>query len=304
MRISAALYVALLLGLVNIDIILAQSMDTAFTYQGRLKQDGSPIDQTCDFQFGLWNDPNTGVQVGVPVVKDNIYVIGGLFTVQLDFGAATFNGEQRWLEIAVRYPHDPTDTAPFITLSPRQSITAAPYALHTRGLYVDATGKLGIGTLNPSSKLSVSDNTALEYAVSFDQSTSTGHTLKLTMDGPSPMSNLIYADPGGIGNLFVVTGDGKVGVGTHRPSVKLDVYGDINTTTQFKIGGYPVLSSPNFDSLFVGLGAGTNNSSGYYNTFLGNNSGYSNTTGHSNTFLGDRAGYFTNTGFGNVFLGN
>ena|GEM_PF-2873554 len=48
----------------------------------------------------------------------------GLFTVQLDFGAAAFPGEARWLAIAVQCSGDSAYTA----LTPRQALTAAPYA--------------------------------------------------------------------------------------------------------------------------------------------------------------------------------
>ncbi|MFH1615980.1 MAG: hypothetical protein ABIG61_12965 [Planctomycetota bacterium] len=57
------------------------------------------------------------------------------------------------------------------------------------------------------------------------------------------------------------------------------------------------------DNTFVGLDAGTNNTSGYANAFLGYQAGYSNTTGHLNTFLGLRTGYSNTTGSYNTFLG-
>src|SRR5207244_3413240 len=70
----------------------------------------------------------------------------------IDFGAAAFNGDARWLEIAVR---SPAGGGTFTTLSPRQPLTGAPYALQTRGLYVDTTGKVGIGTTAPAWRLEV-----------------------------------------------------------------------------------------------------------------------------------------------------
>ena len=49
-------------------------------------------------------------------------VADGLFTVALDFGAGAFNGDARWLEVAVYK----TGTG-WVVLSPRQPLLAAPY---------------------------------------------------------------------------------------------------------------------------------------------------------------------------------
>ena len=103
-------------------------LDTAFTYQGELRQGGLPADTTADFEFTLWDDAQMGMQVGAGVYLGNVPVAQGRFTVTLDFGSAAFAGAERWLEVAVRAPHDPTGTLPMTTLSPRQKLTATPYA--------------------------------------------------------------------------------------------------------------------------------------------------------------------------------
>jgi hypothetical protein len=39
------------------------SVTTSFTYQGRLANDGGdPIDDSCDFRFTLWDDPEPGAR--------------------------------------------------------------------------------------------------------------------------------------------------------------------------------------------------------------------------------------------------
>lgn len=100
-------------------------LGTAFTYSGQLKQGGSPVNDTCDYEFELYDDPDGANQVG-PTVPETVVVAGGQFTVGLDFGSDIFTGDARWLEIAVCCP-SPCDN--FTTLSPRQELTPTPYAL-------------------------------------------------------------------------------------------------------------------------------------------------------------------------------
>jgi hypothetical protein len=104
-------------------------LGTAFTYQGRLTEDGNLAQGTYDFRFTLYDAASAGTQVGSVVTKSGITVTDGLFTVELDFGSGVFTGEARYLEIAVR---PGATVAPFTTLSPRQALTSAPYALGLR----------------------------------------------------------------------------------------------------------------------------------------------------------------------------
>ncbi len=101
----------------------------AFTYQGHLRDGGLPVDGVCDFQFGLWNTAADGAQVGAPQTVAGLPLADGRFTARLDFGAGTFDGDPRWLEIAVRCPSGSGD---YITLAPRQPVDVAPYALYAR----------------------------------------------------------------------------------------------------------------------------------------------------------------------------
>jgi hypothetical protein len=105
-------------------------MRTAYTYQGRLIEGDDAGDGLYDFAFKLFDDPCTGTQQGSTVNIDDLDVIDGYFTVELDFGVA-FKGDARWLEIDVR-PGASIDGNDFVTLIPRQEVTPTPYALYAQ----------------------------------------------------------------------------------------------------------------------------------------------------------------------------
>jgi len=123
------------------------ALGTAFTYQGQLKQGGNPVNANCDFQFSLWNASSGGTQVGTTQTKSNVSVSNGLFTTSLDFGSV-FTGDALWLAVAVRCP---AGSGMYTNLSPRQALTAAPYALGLR------PGAAIVGQEGAYSALSVSN---------------------------------------------------------------------------------------------------------------------------------------------------
>ncbi|UCF42275.1 MAG: hypothetical protein JSV99_06590 [Planctomycetota bacterium] len=114
----------------------------------------------------------------------------------------------------------------------------------------------------------------------------------------------------GYGGYFAgnakVTGDltvgGNVGLSTTAPTEKLDVNGNININSVYKIGGQTTLSVAGMSNIFAGGNAGAINT-GTGNTFVGDNAGFNNTSGSTNTFVGARAGYSNTTGGDNTFLG-
>ncbi|MHC4752579.1 MAG: PASTA domain-containing protein [Planctomycetota bacterium] len=102
-----------------------------FTYQGRLLESNVVANDVFDFQFKLFDDPNIilGNQLTSTIDVNDLDVIDGYFTVELDFGSdpIIFDGNDRWLEVSVR-PGDSTGS--FTALSPRQEITPTPYAVY------------------------------------------------------------------------------------------------------------------------------------------------------------------------------
>lgn len=121
--------VVLALGLMvcHATVCNAIPMGTVFTYQGRLIDANAAADGDYDFKFKLFNADSGGSQVGSDVSKDDVKVMDGYFTVELDFGNV-FTAEARWLEIGVR---EGTSNGTFTTLIPRQKVTPAPYAINT-----------------------------------------------------------------------------------------------------------------------------------------------------------------------------
>jgi hypothetical protein len=97
--------------------LLAQTeVGSEFDYQGQLKQDGLPLNDSIDLEFSLHADPTTPDQIGTNIRVDNVPVVKGLFNVSLNFGVEAFAGSARWLEVRVRIPHDPADAAPSVLL--------------------------------------------------------------------------------------------------------------------------------------------------------------------------------------------
>lgn len=108
----------------------AQTMDLAtdFTYQGYLEQDSLAVNATCGMRFALFDAITAGNQIGTTKNLSSVLVSNGVFTVNLDFGVAAFNGADRYLRIAVDCGTG------YQTLAPRQALTPVPYALGLYGL--------------------------------------------------------------------------------------------------------------------------------------------------------------------------
>ena len=116
-----------------VDDVSAQG--TAFTYQGRLNDSGSPASGNYDFTFALFNNSGTNSgQVGSTLTNLDVGVTNGLFTAALDFGA-NFPGASRWLAVGVRT----NGSANFTGLSPLQELTPTPYAIYAPNAGTAAT---------------------------------------------------------------------------------------------------------------------------------------------------------------------
>lgn len=124
-----------LLSVANCQFSTGLAQGTAFTYQGRLNDGGTPAHGTYDLRFTIYDAASGGSLVGGPVGAAPIGLTNGLFTASLDFGPQVFNGGARWLNVEVRT----NGVGNFSALSPRQPLTSAPYALYSANAGVAAT---------------------------------------------------------------------------------------------------------------------------------------------------------------------
>jgi hypothetical protein len=181
----------------------AAAQSTTFTYQGRLTDGTNAANGSYDLTFSLFSVSSGPGQVGSIYITSATPVSNGLFTVTLDFGA-NFPGANRWLEISVRT----NGGGAYTTLSPRQAITATPYAVFatTSGTASNLVNGSVVKSLN-----GLRDDVTLAAGTNMTI-TPNGNTLTLAAVGA-----------GGSGIWSVLNNNayynaGNVGIGTTTPS--------------------------------------------------------------------------------------
>lgn len=198
---------------------------TGVTYQGVLAQNGTPVDGLRDFRFRVYDADTGGTLMGTVEVFD-VDVVDGAFSVELDFGIAAWaDNIQRWVEIEA----GPAGGSQMYELIGRQKLTAAPYSLNTRGLTVDASGNVGIGTTAPVSPLNVRG--ASSYPIRVSGPMNPG--IRMGQDGAASSfaiyhdgttDNLTFRDSTTAATRMVISGgNGNVGIGTTAPLSTLDI---------------------------------------------------------------------------------
>lgn len=170
--------------------VLSYSQSTAFTYQGQLVDAGVPANGNYEFLFSLFDSLTSGNSVGTVNVLSPISVKDGLFTATLDFGHSAFDGKPRWLQIGVRTNGN---LVAHVILSPRQPITASPYAIFAANVADGAitTAKIANGAVS-SAKL-------------------------------GPVSAL-SSPSGNLTDVVKVTDGGNVGIGTTSPTARMELH--------------------------------------------------------------------------------
>ncbi|MBP6802486.1 MAG: hypothetical protein KBE23_21360 [Chloroflexi bacterium] len=183
--------------------VVEAATGTGFTYQGQLNDGGMPANGTYSFQFGLFDTAVGGNQIG-SFNQQNIVVNNGLFTATLnnagEYGASAFTGEARYLEIRVS-----SNGVNYTMLTPRQPLTAVPYALSLR------PGAL-ISSTQPAASVLNLTNTGLDGSGLFIDAAGTGMFVNSTAgDGLSvdATNNGLLIDSAATGvNVTTATSDG------------------------------------------------------------------------------------------------
>ncbi|CAG0950389.1 hypothetical protein PHYC_00168 [Phycisphaerales bacterium] len=196
---------------------------SGFTYQGELKIDDQVVNGVADVRCALFDQPVGGTQIGPTLSLAALGVKEGRFTAHLDFGLAPFDGNERYLEIQVRFP---ASTGGYVTLWPRRLITATPYALFSlnggsqgppgptgpQGP-VGATGPMGPqGLQGPSGPMGPTGPTG-----------ATGAAGAQGPQGPQGPTGPVGASPFSLMNGNAVFTSGNVGLGITTPMYVLHV---------------------------------------------------------------------------------
>jgi endosialidase-like protein len=218
---------------------LAAQTDTAFTYQGSLDENGEVANGRFDFRFALFSTVTGGVPVGAVAIND-VPVTDGRFTVQIDFGADPFDNTLRWLEIVVGQT----------TLSPRQPITRAPYAIQTRGMFIGDDGNVLFHSLSSTEgTVTISSLGGIDMVLDADtnnQGEDQNARIVMMQDGGQVVGRLGYREATntleimqeynsdlilGTNNVdrLTIDPDGNVGIGTTAPQFPLEVVRDGGT---------------------------------------------------------------------------
>ncbi len=240
---------------------LAQSNAQPLSYQGEIHRDGVPLDGEHFFRFGIYSSSSGGSPL--QTFSGDIEVEKGLFQVDFNANPDLFDGSSRWLEIRVE-----DSDGSMHTLSPRQIMGAAPYALYAlnapesdsgggeslwnewnQGInYTD--GRVVIGANSGSARLDVrGSGTERPFLIS-NGSDMLVHTY------PNNSFTIGAAVPGPDDGLRVqgkTTLVDRVGIGTSNPSMALHVVSDWSHIAMV------LQSSSGSDGWGIGTGTGSGN---------------------------------------------
>jgi hypothetical protein len=192
-------------------------------------------------------------------------------------------------------------------------ITASTLNIGTGGTVFTTTsiGNIGIGTTNPTTRISIAGTTGISFADSNIRigDVSTGSSITSGTNNLFAGNAAAYNNTSGSSNNFIgyqagyanTNGSNNNFFGSQAGSQISNSFGGGNDNNFF---GYQTgYGNRGFNNNFLGRLAGYNSSSGENNNFFGQEAGYVN-SGSDNNFLGYRAGYRNSGAQNNNFFGS
>jgi hypothetical protein len=213
----------------------AFAQSTAFTYQGKLDDNGQAATGLYEMTFALYAQPDAVAPLPGASATLTVPVTNGLFTVMIDFGSGPFDGSPRWMQTSVRLSGS---MSPPVALLPRTAVGSTPYATYAKTAGSVAAGAIGSAQLAPASvggsKLADGSVNSLKIAsgsvvkslngLHDDVNLIAGANVTLT-----PIGNTLTIASGGGSGAWTQVGSsvsysgGNVGIGMTGPLAKLQV---------------------------------------------------------------------------------
>lgn len=187
--VALALALALTLG-------TSATLAEPFTFQGFLEQSGTPIDGTANLSFRLFPTAVGGTQLGSTITANAYPVLGGVFTIDLDFVGVAFADQPRFVQVEVN--GNP--------LTPRIEVVPAPVATSTRALQgrsVSASAPASGQVLkwNGSAWAPAADAGGTSYTAG-NGLTLSGSTFSVDFGGSGAANTVARSDHGHYGQVF------------------------------------------------------------------------------------------------------